>query len=831
MKYRLKMLFAAPYLALIAAGAHADPLLKLNASGYFEAPGLGVTVFADIYPDGHQTGVTVIQHGVRVAANGDLRLEPSPGQWSPMPAAGAQSVDAAANTVTQVLSYPDPSKNRTGFNPIEYPDLEFTYRVRVTPIGDGNSFKISVDLEKPLPRAWEGRVGFNFELFPGDLFGKTWLMGGSDGRQSGGLFPRQADGPMSDAGIAAPMAEGRTLTVAPDSDLQRLSIESRTGTLQLIDGRGNLNNAWYIVRETTQPGATTDAITWIVTPNVDPKWRYAPVVQVSQVGYLPNQSKTVLIETDPRDKHADPLLLYRLTAAGRKEVARFAPQPWGRFLRYNYLRADLSRVRAEGMYVLGYRGVISHPFKIAADVYDRYVWQPTLEYFLPVQMSHMKVVENYRTWHGLDHQDDARMAPLNYNHFDGYSQGPSTLTRYKPGDHVPGLNSGGWHDAGDYDLRVESQMGTVWLLAKMIEEFGLDYDATSIDEERKLTQIHRPDGKNDAIQQIEHGLLSVLGGYKAMGRTYRGIIAPTLQQYTLLGDIATVSDGLEYDPALKPGAKTATTSSVPDDRWVFTEDNPDRELGTAAQLAAASRVLKSDNPVMSADALAAAQDLYERAFGRATSLKAQVFVLSELAQTTRDPRLIDRLVALKPQIVAHIDETGADLASAMPLIRDEAFIREVSAAVQTYQRKLTQEATKTPYAVPYKPHIWGAGWDIQEFGVRQYFFRKAWPQFTSRELQMDALNFVLGVHPGENTAAFASGVGARSATVAYGANRADWSYIPGGVISGTALIRPDLPELKIWPYFWQQSEYVMGGGETNYMFLALAAAHESKTAK
>ncbi|HXI78664.1 MAG TPA: hypothetical protein VNH21_16120, partial [Steroidobacteraceae bacterium] len=263
MKYRLKMLFAAPYLALIAAGAHADPLLKLNARGYFEAPGLSVTVFADIYPDGHQTGVTLIQHGVRVAANGDLRLEPSPGQWSPMPAAGAQSVDAAANTVTQVLSYPDPSKNRTGFNPIEYPDLEFTYRVRVTPIGDGNSFKISVDLEKPLPRAWEGRVGFNFELFPGDLFGKTWLMAGSDGRQSGGLFPRQADGPMSGegTGIAAPMAEGRALTVAPDSDLQRLSIESRTGTLQLIDGRGNLNNAWYIVRETTQPGATTDAIT------------------------------------------------------------------------------------------------------------------------------------------------------------------------------------------------------------------------------------------------------------------------------------------------------------------------------------------------------------------------------------------------------------------------------------------------------------------------------------------------------------------------------------------------------------------------------------------
>jgi hypothetical protein len=816
------------------AVAAADPLLKLNSQGYFEAPGLDVTVFADIYPDGHQTGVTVIQHGVRVAANGDLRLESSPGQWSPMPAGGAQSVDAATNTVTQTLSYPDPTKNRKGFNPIDYPDLNFSYRVRVTPVGDGDAFKISVDLEQPLPRDWEGRVGFNFELFPGDLFGKTWLMAGQEGKEYQGLFPRQADGPMvEDHGqsIAAPMASGRTLTVAPDSPLQRMSIESRTGTLQLIDGRGNLNNAWYIVREVTRPGATTDAVTWIVTPHVEPAWRYAPVIQVSQVGYLPDEEKTVLIETDPRDARVDPLVLYRLTPQGRMEVARFTPRHWGKFLRYRYLRADLSAIRAPGAYVLGYRHEFSHPFQIASDVYDRYVWQPTLEYFLPVQMSHMKVIENYRTWHGLDHQDDARMAPIDYNHFDGYAQGPSTLTKYQPGEHVPGLDSGGWHDAGDYDLRVESQMGTVWLLAKMVEEFGLDYDATTVDEREKTTWIHRPDGRNDAIQQIEHGLLSVLGGYKAMGRTYRGIIAPTLQQYTLLGDISTVSDGLIYDPKLKPGEKTITTSSLPDDRWVFTEDNPDRELDTAAQLAAAARVLRGENPQMSADALGAAQDLYAHAIDRAGSLKSKVFALCELAQTSHDPRLLEALLSLKPQIVAHIDQTGAHLANVLPLITDESFLEDIGGAVKTYQRGLAEAAAKTPYKVPYKPFIWGAGWDIQEFGVRQYFFRKAWPQYTPKTLQMDALNFVLGVHPGENTEAFASGVGARSATVAYGANRADWSYIPGGVISGTALIRPDLPELKVWPYFWQQSEYVMGGGETNYMFLALAASYESRQSR
>jgi len=827
----MKWIFVALSLTLAAGMVRAEPLLKLNDKGYFEAPGLNVTVFADIYPDGHQTGVTVIQHGVRVAGNGDLRLEPSPGQWSPMPAGGAQAVDAAGNTVTQTLSFPDPSKNRTGFNPIDYPDLNFTYHVRVTPVGDGDAFRVAVDLDAPLPAAWEGKVGFNFELFPGDLFGKAWLMSAAGGAQAEGLFPRQADGPMAeDHGhlIAAPMAAGDTLVVAPDSELQRMTIHSRTGRLELIDGRGNLNNAWYIVREVTRPGATTDAVSWIVTPHVDPAWRYKPVVQVSQVGYLPDQTKTVLIEQDKRDAQADPLVLYKLTPEGREEVARYVPKPWGPFLRYNYLSADLTSVRDEGMYVLCYRGEIGHPFRIAGDVYDRYVWQPTLEYFLPIQMSHMKVVENYRTWHGLDHQDDARMAPVSYNHFDGYAQGPSTLTKFKPGEHVPGLDQGGWHDAGDYDLRIESQMGTIWLLAKMVEEFGLDYDATTIDEVGKLTQIHRPDGKNDAIQQIEHGLLSVLGGYKSMGRTYRGIQDATLQQYVLLGDVSTATDGLVYDPKLKPGARTATTSGLPDDRWVFTEDNPDRELSTAAGLATASRVLRQDNPAMSKEALAAARDLFSHAIDRAKNLKAKVFALSELAQTTRDPAVIARLMALKPEIVAHIDQAGAPLAGAMPLIADAAFAGEVAAAVQAYQAHLADEATKTPYGVPYKPYIWGAGWQIQEFGVEQYFFRKAWPQFTPDTLQMAALNFVLGVHPGENTASFASGVGAQSATVAYGGNRADWTYIPGGVISGTALIRPDLPELKIWPYFWQQTEYVMGGGETNYMFLALAASRQNR---
>ena len=100
---------------------------------------------------------------------------------------------------------------------------------------------------------------------------------------------------------------------------------------------------------------------------------------------------------------------------------------------------------------------------------------------------------------------------------------------------------------------------------------------------------------------------------------------------------------------------------------------------------------------------------------------------------------------------------------------------------------------------------------------------KAFPDIFPKELMLNALNFVLGCHPGSNTSSFASGVGAKSVTTAYGINRADFSYTPGGVVSGTALIRPDFPELLTWPFLWQQTEYVLGGGSSHFMFLVLAA--------
>src|ERR1035441_3555264 len=79
-----------------------SPGLQLNKKEYFEAPGIDVMAFQDIYPDGHQGGVSVIQNGVRVATNGDIRLDPAPGQWQPMPKQDVRSVDVARSEERRV---------------------------------------------------------------------------------------------------------------------------------------------------------------------------------------------------------------------------------------------------------------------------------------------------------------------------------------------------------------------------------------------------------------------------------------------------------------------------------------------------------------------------------------------------------------------------------------------------------------------------------------------------------------------------------------------------------------------------------------------------------
>jgi endoglucanase len=806
-----------------ASGFSQTSSFVLNKLEYFEREGVNVMAYQDIYPEGHQGGVAVIMHGRRVATNGDLRLDETPGQWQPIPKQLDRKVDLAGNMITVNLAYPDPAINRKGFNPIEYPDLNFSYTVKVR--SSGESITVTVDLDRPIPKEFIGKVGFNMELFPGWLYGKTWSLGSGSG-----IFPRQANGPaMTDSKgevvAAQPMAFGKKLVVAPEEELQRMSIESKTGDLQLLDGRYVHNNGWFVVRSLVAEGSAKNAVEWIITPNCVKGWKSDPVIHVSQIGYLPNQDKEAIIELDKNDSKKESPILYKIAEDGHNiEVLRAGTESWGTFLRYNYLKFNFTKATGEGMYFVKYGNFQSQPFRIAGDIYKRNVWQPVLEYFLPVQMCHMRINEKYRVWHGLCHMDDALMAPVDHTHFDGYMQGSSTLTQFRPGDHVPGLATGGWHDAGDYDLRVESQSGEAYILAMAYEAFDIRYDETSIDQKSHIVEIHQPDGKNDILQQIEHGALTVVAGYKNLGRLYRGIIESDKRQYTLLGDGSTMSDGLYYDPGLKNGERTGVASSVPDDRWVFTEENPSRELTTAAHLAAVARVLKGFNDELSSQCLDVSKAIYNHSYevsGRTSNAKIHAAI--ELFLTTGDDQYSNYLITNKTAVIEGLNQTGWLIGRALPKINNAGFTALVRSSVKPLSEEISKLSTETPFGVPYKPRIWGAGWDIQSFGVRQYFLYKAFPDIFSPAPIFNALNFVLGVHPGENTSSFASGVGARSATIAYGINRADESYIPGGVASGTALIRPDFPEMLDWPYLWQQQEYVMGGGSSNYMFLVLAA--------
>ena len=806
----------------------------IGPGGYFSREGVDVMAFYDFYPEGHQGGVCVIMNGNRVATNGDLRFEATPGQWQPVPRQISREV--GADYIRATLAYPDSSRHLTGFNPMVYPDVVLEYTVTTRAVGD--HIEVTLDLDRPIPEAFIGKAGFNLEFFPGSLFGKPWMMDDQTG-----IFPRQPNAPLltlepnykhtgafhqagrpiigfdrliaegegynpivADDVIAAPYAVGRKFTSRPDDPYSRLTIETLGTDLQLFDGRMNHNNGWFVLRSEIPAGATKGAVRWIITPAVVEGWRYAPVIQTSQVGYHPAQKKVAVLELDARDVADGKAQLLRIGADGEAAVAELNPAPWGKFLRYNYATLDFSAVTEPGLYCLRYKESRSSIFRIGGNVYERGVWQPVIEYFLPNQMCHMRVNEKYRVWHDACHLDDARMA-LPENGIDGYNQEPG-LSPFAPLAPVPGVAVGGWHDAGDLDLRIESQAGESYILAMAYEQFRPEIDVTAIDFVRHVTEIHQADGRNDILQQVENGALSVVAAYKALGRPYRGIISSKLRQYVLLGDAAAMTDGV-------PGNE--------DDRWIYTENNPRRDLETAADLAGACRVLAGHNDALAADCLQMATALYHGTEG------GKMHAAVELYLATGGQEYRDYILDNQESLIRSIGRQGwfaARVAKAWEGSRDrkeKAFAKAFRKALEDYRDQLSAVVEETPYGVPYRPSIWGAGWDIQRFGYEHYFLVSAYPELFSADPVFDALHFVLGRHPGSNPASFASGVGAVSATTAYGTTRADWSYVPGGVISGTAIIRPDLPELLEFPYLWQQTEYVLGGGSSHYMFLVLAA--------
>jgi endoglucanase len=790
----------------------------INALEYFEKPGLSILVFHNIYPEGKQGGIEIIQNGERVASVGDVRLEAMPGQWGGLPAAGKRVVDRSSGRIEV---------------PMRFVKEGLDYRVRVEPCGD--SICITVDLPRPLPPGLAGRAGFNLALFPPAYFAKSFHLGRIDG-----IFPRQGNGPLTRDGAGrarpTPMAEGTRLVAAAEDPLRRLTIESQEGDLRLYDGRDTDTHGWFVVRSLIPAGASAGAIRWRITPNAVAGWHRPPMIAHSQVGYHPKQEKLAVIELDPDAPPPGEAALMRIDPdKGLVPVLTKPVKSWGKFLRYDYSLFDFTRVEEPGVYVLRCGGTQTAPFRIGDDIFQKGVWQPTLETFFPAQMCHVRVVDRGRVWHGLCHMDDALQPPpnLDLSYVEDYRQGPTTDTPFPPGAHIPGLDRGGWHDAGDFDLATASQADATLMLALARESFGVDADETSIDPRRREVELHAPDGKPDILQQIAHGAANLLAAYRAAGHSFIGISDPSLDQYICQGDAASMTDNRIFDPALKPDEIKGDRSGRRDDRLAFTSRDTGIEYHAAAALAAAGRALAGFDDPLARECLSTAIRAwdYERTHPPVHQPgpgvpdrpeEREVLAAVELLLSTREARFAERLKALLPVIEAHADTAGWAAARAIAAVNDTEFTRRVGEALARYGKDLNGRLAGNPFGVPFEPQIWGVTWDIQEYAVRQYYLHREFPKVFRRENVLRVLNYVLGCHPASTTS-LVSGVGSESLMVAYGTNVNDWSSIPGGGVSGPALIRPDLPELKEpFPFLWQQTEYVIGGAST-YLFTVLAA--------
>jgi hypothetical protein len=820
---------AAVVIALATSPCVAQEGISLNEQEYFSGPGFSFLLFHNNYQVGFQGGLQMILTDERVLDSGDLFLQPKRGQVRPELRALRRVVDRTHQSATV-------------FGEIEGWNSGYRLITRT----DSRSILITLKLDRPIDWGKVEHAGFKISLYPGTYFSKSYL-----GDSGSGVFPQQYTGRTMLFGPT------KTLRVAPEDPLHSFTVSREDGSLVIVDPRRNGPEAWFTLMAPLQPGSDATEVRVGIAPQLAPHWRRSPVIGISQVGYLPQQTKRAIVELDPRDVAIEPMNLFKLRAAGLKELIKSqVPNTWGKFLRFNYATFDFTDVQETGVYIVEFRGETAGPFRIAEKVYDE-AWQPTLEYFLPVQMCHVAVIEGNRTWHGPCHLDDALQAPANKVWIDGYQQGEHE-TKYGDNEHVPGLDWGGWHDAGDYDLPAGSIANTTLALALAQEEFRPNIDDTTIQRAERKVLLHQPDGRQDLLQQIEFGAESMLASYRVSGHIFPGIIESTERQYGYLGDPVNITDNRVYDSSLKPSEVRGERSGKLDDRWVFTNRNTGLQYEVAQSLAAASRVLHGFNDDLAKECLRTAEELWQYEQTHLPVFAPSAYVphsdngyhsqelaaTAELLVTTGEARYSARLIALLPAFRSISGEQfgtgpGWVLARALPKLDNPEFKTTVAKLAGKWKTVANKRAASNPWGVHYPPEVsnpeykletrsgihsgfvWGEGWNLQEDALRHYYLDKQFPDLFGKEPVLATVDFVLGAHPA-NSQSYTSGVGVVSPLIAYGFNRADWSHIPGGVISGASLVKPDYMELKRFPFLWYQTEYVIGGAAT-YIFDLLAA--------
>ena len=820
---------------LTCCNSVSDDGLKLNDLEYFETQGVNVLVYSNLFTGGFNdektAGIELIHHGVRTSTGGAVRLSNTPEQWDLVPSIPDRTVDKETNTVAATLRYED-----------------YSFESRVVVTAKGKSVEISVYLDNPVPQFLEGKAGFNLEFLPSQYWGKTYLM---DGRPN--LFPRSAVGnsvtkpdtekikqfngytTQDDRGTGMfidplPLETGRTILLAPDAPERMVKITSHDNDLMFFDGRVLAQNGWFVVRSLLPAGKTGKVLTWTVEPNAVKGWIREPNIGFSQVGYIPSQPKVAVIELDKKDKPLSKASLYKVTDDG-KAVEAFSGNivPWGDYYKYHYVKFDFSPVKTPGVYYIQYGNHKTNIFIIGDNVYDR-MTDATSDIWIPIHMNHITVNEAYRVWHGEPFKEGYLQAPPNTDHFDLHRQGPTTDTKFKPLTTIPGLNIGGWFDAGDFDIETGSNISVLNNLALIWEFFKPLRDQTFISQEQRYVDLHRPDGVPDVLQQIEHGALQLVAQAEIIGHMTQCLSNGVLHNYHHLGDAASITDGLPYNPNLGPYeiAKDGKSSGVFDDMWAFTSRNPGLDLRAVTAFAVASRTLKGYNDDLSARALKEAKRLFKEATellanqpqpqGRGGGMfgAAEMAPCLQMYATTGEQQYADRFeVLLWEALERNVNFNILTALQAIPHLNAE-FKEKLRPYIVKYKEYIDELESDNPYGIPLRMGNW-AGNSVG-FGTANAFAHKYFPDIVGIGDVFKATDYLFGCHPYHNYS-LVSSVGARPKEIFYGNNRADFSFIPGNVAPGILHRNPDhLENYDDWPFLWGQNEGTIGGNTSYLIF-------------
>ena len=812
MKKRLLLM-----LLTAATIGHAQNDLRMNDLEYFERQGVNVLVFSNSFNGGFNdeknSGIEIIHHGVRTVQGGAVRLNNTPEQWDLVPTMTSRKVDKAAGTIEVGL---------------RYNDYDFDSRVVVT--AKGKAVEIAVWLDKPVPEKLAGEAGLNIEFLPSQYWLKTYTMDGQLGRlpryatsqtvtRPNSEKPRQFKGfkTYDDRGTdrfvdPLPIVTGHRLSMATDDPSRLVTITSDDAELKLFDGRMLAQNGWFVVRSVLPKGKTGKVVTWTVEPHAIPNWIREPNIGFSQIGYIPEQPKVAVIELDKNDPiQTGTAILMRINPDGTTaEAYKAQVKSWGPYFKYNYVKFDFTSVKEPGVYYIQYGKTKTNDFLIDEHVYDK-ITDATTDVWVPIHMNHMYVTEGYRTWHGEPFKEGYLQAPES-DHFDLHRQGAQTDTKYKPYELIPGLNVGGFFDAGDFDIETGSNINVVQNFIRTWELFHPQRDETFVSQEQRYVELHRPDGTPDVLQFIEHGVLNLVTQAEQIGHMASTLSNSVLDNYHHLGDAASITDGLHYDPSLKPYEVSADgkRSGTPDDMWAFTTRNPSLDLQAAGVFTSAARVLRGYNDVLA-----------ERAQKQADRLSKEARELMAQRRRPRDRQAEadnDWLTGTGDGNYRNVARNLQTMLDSIPM-KDEAYKQKLRPAVQQYVEYIHSFDKENPYGVPIGLGNWAGVNAVLNFGITVNYAHIYYPDIVSKDEVYRVANWLYGCHPYHNYS-FVAVVGAtRPKQVFYGNNRADFAAIPGNVAPGLLFRKPDhFENYDDWPFLWGQNEGTIAGNTQYVIF-------------